>query len=158
MITYFGVRAALLDRFGQPAAELIRTQEEWVINTGGSVDAISPYRYMSRVFLDGILVPAIERCDEPTIRACCNFLETALTGGDRDLWECISIRVTDRILGDRGWTSAVLALAGPRWTRELRRWRRGHPLAVLDVGPARRWGITPGTGIGSRLVTHEPAV
>lgn len=140
MITYFGVRAALLERFGETTAGLVRDEEECEIEAGGSVEAISPYRYMSRVFFDGVLVPAVERGDERTVQACCDFLEAALTSGDRDLWECVTIRVTENIVGRPDLMNAVRAFGGPRLKRELAEQcaTLGWPPAAKRPVPGRR--------------------
>ncbi|MBV1855786.1 hypothetical protein [Catellatospora tritici] len=118
-LTYIGLRGSLIARFGNKAEDLAKAEEEWETSTGGNVDTIMPYRYMSRVFVDGIFIPAIEHQKIAVMEACCSFLEDIFSSGDDDLMECARIRVTPRILSKRAWSDPIRDFAGPLWCEDL---------------------------------------
>ncbi|MBB5867376.1 hypothetical protein F4553_000755 [Allocatelliglobosispora scoriae] len=116
---YDGLRESLIEFFGEPAEMLILEEEVSEVESGGSVAALSPYRYMSNVFFYGLLVPALERDDTAMIGKCCDFVEEVLRTDDDELRQCLTIRVSESVFMRRQWIETALRHAGPLWHAEL---------------------------------------
>jgi hypothetical protein len=118
-VTYLNLRAALIYYFPEEATPLIEELEAQELDTGGTVEGLSAYTYMSEVYFRGLLTPSIEQDDDDLFHRCLDFAEQILASNDPDLNECFQIRVSQKIYANAFWVASIRSHAGERWKRAL---------------------------------------
>lgn len=116
-ISFAGFRHYLRARSPEVEAlfeEVERGEREAALDAGISVEEVDTgtYGIMSDVFWWGVFHPALERGDVRLLRDCYAIVEEIIRDGDRNLLECLRIRVVS-YLETAEWSSASFEYGGP---------------------------------------------
>ncbi|MGW7306506.1 hypothetical protein ACWGI1_13125 [Streptomyces sp. NPDC054835] len=104
----------------------------------GDLDAeVGPYSLVSQIFVEGILLPALEVPEVFTLRESADLIETLLSSDRAAVPEMASIRVTDYLLGFPETWFKFREFAGPNLVEDVKQMSRYYtfdPFIPLGSG------------------------
>ncbi|MFI1815187.1 hypothetical protein ACH414_33100 [Streptomyces sp. NPDC020422] len=116
------VRQLIWGKFPNHRGAILALERDHRDLMGDSIDAeVGPYSLVSQIFMEGILLPALEAPDAFMLRESADLIETLLSSDRAFVLEMVSIRVTDYLLGfPENWFK-FREFAGRNLVEEVRR-------------------------------------